>query len=304
MLKHLRGLAAMTFIALNTLILFLPIMMFAVVRALSRSQDRRRRIARRLCDLIDFWADANTRMIAALGISRIEAEVPATLRRDQWYMVVSNHQTWGDIFVLQAVLLRRIPALKFFMKHELVFIPLLGTAVWAMDFPLMHRYTRQYLARHPERKGMDLRQTMDKCAHFRETPTSIMNFLEGTRFSAAKHDRQGSPYRHLLKAKTGGFALALRALDGRIADVVDVTIDYGDHVPGFWGFLCGEAPLVRVHVAHQSIPERFQHGDYERDPEFRAAFQRWVNGLWERKDDRLARIRAPDRTAPAACEIA
>lgn len=301
MLKHLRGFIALVFVALNTLLMFMPIMLLALVRACSRSPGVRRNIARRLCGIIDLWADANTRMIGVLGITRLEVEVPDTLRPDQWYMVVSNHQTWGDIFVLQAALLRRVPALKFFMKHELVFIPLLGTAVWAMDFPLMHRYSRQYLARHPERKGQDLRQTMEKCAHFRETPTSIMNFLEGTRLTPEKHGRQASPFAHLLRPKTGGFALALRALDGRLRDLVDVTIDYGGPAPGFWGFLCGEAPRVRVHVAHREIPECWLHGDYERDPEFRAGFQRWVNTLWHEKDARLARARAdaPDTATHA-----
>ena len=53
-----------------------------------------------------------------------------------------------------------------------------------------------------------------------------MNFLEGTRFTAAKHAKQESPYRYLLKPKAGGIAFVLAAMDGKIEKMVNVTIAY------------------------------------------------------------------------------
>jgi len=38
------------------------------------------------------------------------------LQPDSWYMVSSNHQSWVSVFVLQHLLNRRIPLLKFFLK--------------------------------------------------------------------------------------------------------------------------------------------------------------------------------------------
>lgn len=298
MLRSLRAAAALLFLAVNTVFWFVPIIVMAVLRWLVPVAPLQRTLARGCNHSIDGWAAGNALMLRAFRIVRIHAEVPDSLSTDQWHIVVSNHQTWGDILVLQTVLLGRVPALKFFMKRELLYIPLLGLAVWAMDFPIMHRYTRQYLARNPHKKGLDLEITRRKCARFRETPTSVMNFLEGTRFTVQKHARQRSPFRHLLRPKSGGFALALDALGGRIDRVVDVTIDYAGGAPGFWAFLGGACRDVTVLVRHEPIPEPLLRGSYASDAAFRAAFQRWVNGLWERKDRTLDGLRAPARGQP------
>jgi hypothetical protein len=50
-----------------------------------------------------------------------------------------------------------------------------------------------------------------------------MNFVEGTRFTPAKHAAQQSPYKHLLKPKAGGLALALHVLGDRFDSLLDVT---------------------------------------------------------------------------------
>ena len=38
------------------------------------------------------------------------------LSTKEWYLVVSNHQSWVDILALQRVFNREIPFLKFFLK--------------------------------------------------------------------------------------------------------------------------------------------------------------------------------------------
>ncbi|MEZ4565573.1 MAG: 1-acyl-sn-glycerol-3-phosphate acyltransferase [Desulfobacterales bacterium] len=37
---------------------------------------------------------------------------------DDSYLVISNHRSWTDIFVLQHIFNHRIPFLKFFLKKE------------------------------------------------------------------------------------------------------------------------------------------------------------------------------------------
>jgi 1-acyl-sn-glycerol-3-phosphate acyltransferase len=179
----------------------------------------------------------------------------AGLDPHNWYLVNSNHQTWADIFVLQHLFNRRIPLLKFFIKDQLKWVPVMGLAWWALDFPFMRRHSEEYLKLHPEMRGKDQAATRKACEKFALIPTSVMNFLEGTRFTPAKHQRQQqSPYRHLLKPKAGGIALALNAMGDRFRAILDVTIVYPDGAPNFWEFLCGRLRRVIVRVQILPVP--------------------------------------------------
>src|SRR6185436_13395597 len=103
---------------------------------------------------------------------------------------------------------------------------LLGLAWWALDFPFMKRYTKQQLAKRPELAGRDIEATRRACAKFMHIPVSIMNFVEGTRFTRAKHDSQESPFQFLLKPKAGGVAFVLDAMGRALQSILDVTIVY------------------------------------------------------------------------------
>ena len=201
-----------------------------------------------------------------------------------WYLVVSNHQSWVDILVMQHLLNRRIPFLKFFIKRELIRVPLMGFAWWAMDFPFLYRHGVEYLKKHPEQKGKDFETTRRACEKFAYIPTSVMNFLEGTRFTKAKHDRQNSEYKFLLRPKSGGLALALDVLGEKFNSVLDITIVYPDGIPTFKEFLCGKVKRITVRVRTIEIPQQFLHGDYEGDQAFRVAIHKWVQQLWREKD--------------------
>ncbi|MFO7568540.1 MAG: acyltransferase [Smithellaceae bacterium] len=207
-----------------------------------------------------------------------------------WYLVVSNHQSWSDIFVLQKLLNRRIPLMKFFLKRELIWVPFMGLAWWALDFPFLHRHSAEYLKKHPGQKGKDFETTRKACAKFSRIPTSVMNFLEGTRFTKTKHAKQKSPYQNLLKAKAGGIALALSVLGDRFNSLLNITIVYPDGIPTFWEFLCGRVKRVIVRISHSEIPPQFLQGDYEGDLKFQAAFQQWVQNLWQEKDAQISEL--------------
>ncbi|MBK8754900.1 MAG: 1-acyl-sn-glycerol-3-phosphate acyltransferase [Candidatus Competibacteraceae bacterium] len=158
------------------------------------------------------WIDGNSAIID--WTQRIEWDIQGLegLRRDDWYLVSSNHQSWVDIVVLQRVLNRRILFLKFFIKQPLIWVPLLGGVWLALDFPFMQRHSADYLAQHPEARDQDWETTRRLCERFHDTPTTILNFLEGTRFRLDKHTRQQSPYRHLLRPKSGGLGFVLAIL--------------------------------------------------------------------------------------------
>jgi 1-acyl-sn-glycerol-3-phosphate acyltransferase len=186
--------------------------------------------------------------------------------------------------------------MKFLTKQVLIYVPLMGFAWWALDFPFLRRYSREYLKKHPDKRGKDLEATRKACQKFSLTPTSVMNFLEGTRFTQEKHKKQNAPYRHLLNPKAGGLALLLDTMGERFRSMLNITIVYPDAVPNFPDFLCGRMKKVIVRIEQISIPEQFIHGDYENDMAFRNAMQQWVHQLWAAKDDEIDRLLAVSKS--------
>lgn len=219
-----------------------------------------------------------------------DIELPEGLNKKSWYFVTANHQSWVDILVLFRIFNGRIPFLKYFLKQELIWIPLMGMGTYALDFPFMKRYSKATLEKHPELKGKDLETTRRSCEKFKLTPVAVVNFLEGTRFTQLKHEQQQSPYQHLLKPKAGGMAFALSALGDCIQSLLDVTIVYPEKTPSFMDFCSGRARHIIVRVKARDIPpEAFTH-HYESDPEFREQFQQWTALLWAEKDQEISRL--------------
>lgn len=206
-------------------------------------------------------------------------------------MVVSNHQSWVDIFALFYVTKGKIPLLKFFIKKELIRVPVVGQAWWALDYPFMSRHSRSYLAKHPEKANDDLNATRKACEKFNYVPTSIVNFLEGTRFSELKQKKQKAPYQYLLRPKAGGIAFALQALGDRFSSMIDTTIIYEDKAPSFWDLASGRVGTVSLKLRHVEIPRQFIHMDYQNNRQDRMAFQQWLHELWLEKDAAIARMK-------------
>jgi 1-acyl-sn-glycerol-3-phosphate acyltransferase len=193
--------------------------------------------------------------------------------------------------VLEALLNRRVPMLRFFLKSQLFWVPLLGLAWWALDFPFMKRYSRETIARRPELAGRDIEATRRACEKFRGIPVSLINFVEGTRFTPAKHEAQNSPYRQLLKPKAGGVAFVLDAMGEAMHAILDVTIVYSHGIPTITDLFADRVPEVRVHIRELPIPRELVHGDYQNDAEFRERFQHWMNELWMQKDARITTLK-------------
>jgi 1-acyl-sn-glycerol-3-phosphate acyltransferase len=218
------------------------------------------------------------------------AGIPSDLDPEGTYVVIANHLSWVDIFLLFRLFHCRLPFLRFFLKRQLLWAPFIGLGCWFLGFPFMARYSKEKIAARPELAGRD-RDTARRVAYrFRDQPYALLNFLEGTRFTRAKQAASRSPYRHLLPPKAGGLAIALEALGDRLDALLEVTLIYPNGVVGFWGFLCGRLSRVVVRVREVPVPAEFLTGDYENDPEFRARFQEWVRRLWEEKDAELDRL--------------
>lgn len=274
--------------AVNTVIHVLLVFAAALLKAVLRVQAAQRVCDRLLMSIAESWIAVNTWMVRRLTRTRIVVESSADLSYTGHYLVLSNHQSWVDIPILQAVFNRKIPFMRFFLKSQLIWVPLLGLAWWALDFPFMKRYSREKLAKHPELAGRDLATTRRACEKFRGIPISILIFAEGTRLTAQKHELQRSPFRHLLKPKAGGVAFVLEAMGDALHAVLDVTIAYPHGKPTFADLFANRIPEVRVSVHQREIPSALTRGDYENDPAARSAAQDWINGVWEEKDERLS----------------
>lgn len=273
----------------NTLVHVLVLFVVSLVKALIRVRAVRRICDRLLIGIAESWIAANTLMIRGLTHTRIVVESDATLSPTGHYLVLANHQTWVDIPVLQTVFNRKIPFMRFFLKSQLIWVPLLGLAWWALDFPFMKRYSKSQLAKNPELAGRDIETTRRSCEKFRGIPVSILNFVEGTRMTPLKHGRQQSPHRHLLKPKAGGVAFVLEAMGDVLHSVLDVTIAYPHGVPTFGDLFADRIPEVRVYIRERGIPAELLQGDYENDRAARVRAQAWINAIWAEKDDCLSK---------------
>lgn len=288
----LKGILAVLLILTNTL-LFLPLLLLvALAKLIVPVLPFRKACTIVLNAIAWYWIGFNNTLMNLLH--RVEWDVRGAdeLSKEHWYFVTCNHQSWADIPAIQYVLNSKIPLLKFFLKKQLIWVPLLGVAWWALDFPFMHRHTKEQIAKRPELKGKDIEATKAACEKFRYTPVTIFNFMEGTRFTPEKHQRQNSPYKHLLKPRAGGTAFVFGAMGEMIHTMLDVTIVYPGGRPGIWDYLCGRVRKIVIDIRTREVPERFLGMDYENNREVRVDFQRWVSEIWAEKDQRIETLLA------------
>ena len=281
----LRGVITATILGLNTLVIALSLVPPALLKLLLPANAVRRVCDRLMNGLASLWVGNNNAWIAAVNPAAWDVQGVDGLHERGWYLVSSNHQSWVDILVLQRIFHGRIPFLKFFLKQELIWVPVIGLAWWALDFPFMKR------GKGSGARQNDLKTTREACEKFKLIPTTVINFVEGTRFTPAKHAAQQSPYRHLLKPKIGGLGIALAAMGEQFEALLDVTIVYPHGAPTFWHLLCGQIDAVTVRVQRRAIPAEVLGGDPLGDKDYRQRIGTWVDGQWRDKDALIDQLR-------------
>ena len=212
------------------------------------------------------------------------------LSKENWYLLICNHRSWADIVILCVLFRKHIPMNKYFLKQQLAWVPFLGLACWALGMPFMKRYSRAYLLGHPERRGKDIDTTRRSCWKFRSQPTTIVNFVEGSRFTHGKRRKTHSPFKYLLVPKAAGIAIALSVLGRQFDKLLNVTLCYPEntHSP-FHDMLTGRMTRITVRISLLPITDDL-HGDYLNDKNFKRRFQLWLNALWSEKDQQLAML--------------
>lgn len=209
------------------------------------------------------------------------------LKKGSWYVMISNHRSWLDILVLGSSFYDKIPPLKFFMKKELLWqLPLAGVACYVLGYPFMSRHSHAEIRKNPSLKGKDTETTKKACQRLRLFPSTLINFLEGTRYTKSKSERQESPFKHILKPHAGGVAVAIQELHDVLSGIVNVTIYYPKKTPSVWDFACGRFEKISVHYELLPItPDLI--GNYYNDRVFRTHMQQYLNDVWQRKDTLL-----------------
>lgn len=284
-LVWLKAAAAGVLVVLNTLIHAVPILLLALTKALLPFRRSRAALSRWMPVLGESWIAVNGWVMARFTPIRWVVTGDADLSDARRYLVLSNHQSWVDIPVLQKVLNRRIPFQRFFLKSSLFWVPVFGLVWWALDFPFMKRASKSQIQKNPALARRDLETARAACAKFREIPVSVMNFVEGTRANANK--LAGSGYRHLLKPKSGGVAQVMNSMGEMLDGIVDVTIVYPQGRPTILDLFAGKVREIRVDLRLRPVPQDLVVGDYENDRDYRARFQQWLNELWAEKDARI-----------------
>jgi 1-acyl-sn-glycerol-3-phosphate acyltransferase len=210
--------------------------------------------------------------------------------KNAWYMAISNHQSWADIFILLVAAHKRIPLLKFFMKKELAWIPFIFLANKTLNMPFVNRHSKKELEKNPNLRNKDYENTLKACKRFLRSPSTIFSYAEGTRNDAAKHKAQNSSYKNLLIPRIGGIATALSAMPN-INVLVDYSVVYKSEKRGAWSFLKGDMKDVKVLVRKYDIPENLKNKNYSTDAEYRENFKNWIEAIWIEKDQEIERLK-------------
>lgn len=266
------------------------IVIFGLVKLLLPLPRLQRALAILMQGFLLCFGRLSVAMIKLFNPVSIERRFSAPVSRHSWYLIIANHLSYLDIILLIELAYGRIPAPKFFLKRELIWLPFVGLAAWALDMPFMRRYSPAFVARNPHLKGKDIDTTKRYCQKFKHTPTTVINFVEGTRFTHAKHAAKPSQFNALLPPKAGGIAFTLATMGDLFTNILDISLLYPDNrAHPMMAMLCGQMQRIIVDVNVIAVPTEVK-GDYFTDAQYREGFQAWLNRLWKSKDDRISQI--------------
>jgi 1-acyl-sn-glycerol-3-phosphate acyltransferase len=257
------------------------------------------RFASGICvQIATLWVGSNRIIYRLMHGKQGQVRFEGKLSPKQSYLVLSNHQAWADIQILFDELHGHAPFGRFFLKQELIWVPIVGIVCWAMDFPFMKRHSREKLTRNPQLAQQDLETTRKACEIYKQQPVSVINFLEGTRFNPKKHQKSKSRYTNLMNPKFGGLSASLNAMGEQFEAVVDFTIVYEPtHKNLTWSWLCGEQQKMQIHIKVLPIPEAMITGNYRDDPKFKSEFKTWVSKIWADKDIQISELKNNIKTS-------
>lgn len=266
--NHLISLLTSLVVIINLGFWMLPIFFLALLRLLFGWIPMVRRVLNIPINAI-YRIAAGTNSFWMIHIVGVPIPVVGELPDHPSPIVISNHQTWFDIPILHHVITGQGPTLKFLIKRQLVWVPIVGWLCWALGFPRLNRTGDS----HSRQK--DFAAIESATSSLTTDSGALLIFAEGTRFTDTKHDHQKSPYDNLLIPRPGGLKIALAALPAD-TPVLDVTINYHGGETNFWRCLYGANRKITVDI------RQYQATDVH-DP------RQWLTARWHEKDQMLTR---------------
>lgn len=279
--------------ATNSLLVGIPVWTAGAIKILTGNQTADKTVL----GIANYWIHTNNTLIdKVLPKIDFRLTMPDDLSVNGKYILLSNHQSWVDTTLIQYISENRLPLTRFFTKFELIYIPVVGQAFYFLDFPMMKRYSKSAIAKNPALKNRDILEAKRACELLMNKPFTLLNFVEGTRFTPKKHALQQSPYDNLLKPKAGGIALALGALGEKIDSVLDMTIVYPDGIPSYQDLWQGNISRIGVHIRHLSVPENLMQrliaGKFQEDEQTKADMYEWLDKVWREKQQIMQQMLA------------
>jgi 1-acyl-sn-glycerol-3-phosphate acyltransferase len=283
----LQGSLILLAVTVNTIFSTVIIFLLAVVKFFTPKGTARNRVTHLLSSVGEYWISFNKLMAWTIPGMKWDIQLPDDLNHKGRYLVFCNHQSWVDILVLQHCLNRRAPFMRFLLKQELIWVPFLGFCWWALDMAFLRRYSRAQLLKNPELRGKDLENAAHACEKLKHIPVSMMSFPEGTRFTREKHEKQNSPFKHLLRPRYGGIGQVLYSFDDALDELIDVTIIYPGGPPNLWQFVSGQIKRISVRVRLLPIGEEVRGKNFREDTKAKNALKTWLSDLWVEKEETI-----------------
>ena len=280
----LQGGIALLVMSINTIVLTTVIFFLSLIKFIAPKGSARNFMTHLLSSLGELWVSINKGVIWFYRGLEWDVQLADGISRRGRYLVFCNHQSWVDILVLQHCLNRRAPFMRFLLKQQLIWVPFLGFAWWALDMAFLRRYSRQELLSNPSLRGKDLENAARACEKLKHIPVSMMSFPEGTRFTPAKREQQNSPYTQLLRPRYGGIGQILYSFDEALDCLIDVTIVYPDGAPTAWQFLSGQVRKISVGVQLRPINDDIRGRDFRNDGVAKEQLKDWLSSIWEEKE--------------------
>ena len=121
----LRGLATLFLLLINLILFGLPVALLGIVKfavQITAPKSRlRTRVILMLAAIAEQWVAGNDRIFDVMLPTRWDvAGIPTEIRRDGKYLIISNHISWVDIFVIFRVFHGRTTFIRFFLKQQLM----------------------------------------------------------------------------------------------------------------------------------------------------------------------------------------
>jgi 1-acyl-sn-glycerol-3-phosphate acyltransferase len=285
----LQGVCVLLLVTVSTVVLTTVIAILAIFKFLAPKGRAYNAMTHLSSGFGELWVSINNGLIRLYRDMEWDIQIPDGISHKGRYLVFCNHQSGVDILALQRCLNRRAPFGRYLLKQQLIWVPVLGIAWWALDMAFLRRYSRQELLRNPAIRGKDLENAARACQKLKHIPVSMMTFPEGTRFSEAKRKEQNSPYKHLLRPRYGGVGQVLYSFDDALDALIDVTITYPDGTPGVWQYISGQIRKISVDIQLRPIGENIRGRNFREDSDAKRELKTWLDGIWQEKEQYITR---------------